>query len=258
MSARLRFLPSVLLLVVAAGCTGESESSETSPVAAVDVQGECGVVYDGEICTWGTMEESELTGFGFTVSMGVVEGAPLDEAPTFPPVSLVRIPFPDEVKSGAGMDHLGVNWEVMGHPPETFMTPHFDFHVYAPASEVVDAIDCSDTSKPEVLPAGYVMPDVTIPEMNMTMVGACVPAMGMHAMNEVDAQSTQPFAASMIVGYYGAEPIFFEPMVSHAHMMSRQAIDLVMPSVSGKESWPTSFTGVFDEAAGVYRFTFGM
>ncbi|MFO7589036.1 MAG: hypothetical protein R6X22_13390 [Gemmatimonadota bacterium] len=62
---------------------------------------------------------------------------------------------PAGARAALGMDHMGINWEPHGHPPSVFLTPHFDFHFYNIATDDVDAIDCSDASKPATLRAEY-------------------------------------------------------------------------------------------------------
>jgi len=54
-----------------------------------------------------------------------------------------------------------------------------------------------------------------------TLVGLCVPKMGMHAVTTADAERKEPFQASMIVGYSIGKPIFFEPMISKALLMKK-------------------------------------
>jgi hypothetical protein len=75
-------------------------------------------------------------------------------------------------------------WEAGGHPPGTFLTPHFDFHFYAIGSAERSAIDCVDLSKPAELPAGYAFSDIQLPPP--------IPA--------TELASTEQFHAWMVVG----------------------------------------------------------
>ena len=60
-----------------------------------------------------------------------------------------------------------------------------------------------------------------------TLIGVCIPNMGMHAIPESDAAATTPFSAAIIVGYYDGKPIFIEPMITKAKLLERQSFDLV-------------------------------
>ena len=124
-----------------------------------------------------------------------------------------------------GVDHLAVFWEAHGHPPGPFLTPHFDFHFYVISDSATDAIDCSNTTKPQAIPASYTLPDVDIPKLGM-LTGLCVPKMGMHALPEEFATGTTPFTGTMVFGYYAQRPIFYEPMLSRAMLQERRSIHL--------------------------------
>jgi hypothetical protein len=167
------------------------------------------------------------------------------------------LPLPKAVAAATGFDHVGVNWEPHGHPPALFMVPHFDFHFYTMDSAAVMAIDCDDVTKPSTVPAGYVLPDVEIPGMG-TLVGLCVPTMGMHAMLETEVADTAPFGASMIVGYDRQEPVFVEPMIAQTKLLDKQsfALDVPMVDAGAGVEWPKSFRAVYDDATQSYRFVF--
>jgi hypothetical protein len=193
--------------------------------------------------------------------MSTVESAPAEGELVMPPVTHARIALPQAVRDATGVDHLGVNWEVYGHPPTTFMTPHFDFHFYTWSGAAIEAIDCSDLSKPEQLPDGYILPDIGIPEMNMTLVGLCVPEMGMHGVLESEYNNTEFFDGSMIIGYYNQEVIFIEPMVAKHHLMKRQDFDLDMPRLAHLRqgtATPADFEARYDASQDAYHLVFTM
>lgn len=231
---------------------------QPEPTPDVRVDGACQTIFNGEICTYGLLNGENVVEYGATVSLATVENAPLNEDPVFPPVNLARIPFPDEVRSASGVDHLGINWEVQGHPPQTFQTPHFDFHFYMTDPAAVDGIDCSDTSKPNVIPAGYVLPDFPVPNTDVTMVGMCVPQMGMHAANAEEAAASELFDATMIVGYYSKQPIFVEPMITQDLLLSRADFKLTVPAVDADKPFPVGFEGSYDETLDSYTLKFRM
>jgi hypothetical protein len=90
-----------------------------------------------------------------------------------------------------------------------------------------------------------------------TMVGLCVPNMGMHAVTTADADRKDPFQASMIAGYNIGKPIFFEPMISKALLMKKEPFDLAMPTVAGRPgAQPTKFHADFDGQKQEYRLIF--
>jgi len=149
----------------------------------------------------------------------------------------------------------------MGHPPGTFMTPHFDFHLYTLSGEGIEAIDCSDLSKPEQAPDGYTLPDITIPDMG-TLVGLCVPEMGMHALDEKEMTASEMFGAAMIVGFYAKETIFIEPMIARKTLLDREDFSLAIPGgladLGNGTAWPSSFKAVYDEESSVWHLVFSM
>jgi hypothetical protein len=243
-----------------AGCSGAQEVPEQEAPER-QVMGPCQDVFGGQVCTWGTLTDGRATEFGATVAMATVENTPMEGEMVFPPVSEAIVPLPAEVAAATGFDHLGVNWELHGHPPALFMTPHFDFHFYTIGADRIDAIDCSDTRKPEALPAGYALPDIDIPGMG-TLVGLCVPHMGMHGMPSAELDKVEPFDASMIVGYYGGELIFLEPMIARATLAGAQSFEMAMPpappNAAATLQWPVRFDASYDADARVYRLVFSL
>jgi hypothetical protein len=193
---------------------------------------------------------------GATIPLSLVDAVPADAEMVWPPQELASLPMPTAARAALGVDHLGVNWEAHGHPPATFMTQHFDFHFYTIDQSTVRAIDCADPAKPAGLPASYALPDIEVPGMG-TLVGLCVPNMGMHAMHESELDDTGPFQASMLVGYYRGQPIFFEPMISRAQLLSREDFDLEMPAVpSAGARYPTRFHAEYVAGSDEYRLVF--
>ena len=249
-------IPSVLLpfaggIVVLALVAARGDGNRT-------ISGSCAPMFGAQVCTWGTANGNQITGFGATVPLAAIEQAPMEGEMVFPPVPTAVIPLPKEVAQATGFDHLGVNWELHGHPPALFLTPHFDFHFYTIGSDAVDAIDCSDTSKPARLPTAYSLPDIDVPGMG-TLVGLCVPHMGMHAMPTAELDDTVPFGASMLVGYYGKKVVFLEPMISRVKLEKAQTFPMAIPALSATHPgvrWPSRFEATYDAQARAYRLTF--
>jgi hypothetical protein len=218
----------------------------------------CAAALGSQVCTWVVLDGDAVTELGATIPMALIEAAPADAEMVWPPQALVTIPLPAEARAALGIDHMTVNWEAHGHPPRSFMAQHFDFHFYSISQDEVRSIDCSDETKPATLPSGYALPDIDVPGMG-TLVGLCVPNMGMHAMPDSDMAATDDFDASMMVGYYGGLPVFFEPMVSRALLLQKADFDLPMPGVQGLPAsvhYPNRFRADFDAASDAYRLVF--
>ena len=219
------------------------------------VEGDCRDVYGGDVCTWAEFSDEQLTAVGVTFPMRSAEDAPPELRMVWPPEPVAVLGLPAGVAEATGLTHFELNWEHRGHPPETFMEPHFDFHFYTIGKEELEAVYCTDASKPHELPDGYVLPDALDPEHGL-LTGLCVPAMGMHAMPTAQLESPDKFTATMLLGYYGGELIFVEPMISRAALLRGQSIALDVPAVDGVAEGillPTSFMAEYDEARAEYR-----
>lgn len=241
--------PSPLLVaVLVAACAGR-----TPEIA--ELRGECGTVYGAEICTWGEQAGGQVVGFGATIPVALVDNAPEDIHMQWPPVADAVLALPAEVQAATGFSHLTIFWEAHGHPPGPYLTPHFDFHFYRIAPAAMEAIDCTDPSKPAELPAGYVLPDVSEPGLG-DLIGICVPKMGMHSLPASEMEGEAVFAKTMVVGYWKAEPIFIEPMIAAATLRARQSFTVRPPAIPGATGYPTGFEATWDEASQSYRFAF--
>jgi hypothetical protein len=244
------FLLSLSLVLPLAALAAGSDAPTLS-TACTPVQG-------AEVCTWVALESGAPVELGATVPLAIIEAVPLDAPMVWPPAPLARVDLPAEARRLLGIDHLAINWEAHGHPPAAFMTGHFDFHFNTLTPAQVDAIECDDRSKPLHVPAGYTLPDIDVPGLG-TLVGLCVPKMGMHAMPEADGIRLDAFEASMIIGYYAGMPTFFEPMVSREALLSRRDFTLPMPRVHGVPTgvhYPTAFRAEYDERRAAYRLVF--
>ena len=218
----------------------------------------CVTALESEVCTWVVLDGEAVVELGATIPMTLIDAVPADAEMVWPPQPLVTVGLPDEVRTALGLDHMVINWEAHGHPPTSFMAQHFDFHFYSITQDEVRAIDCSDQSKPTTIPSGYALPDIDVPGMGV-LVGLCVPGMGMHAMPESDVTAIDPFEASMMLGYYGGEPVFFEPMVSRDFLLEESSFVLPMPVVEGLPAgvrYPTEFRAEYEAARGQYRLVF--
>jgi hypothetical protein len=232
-----------------------------APAAFDALHGECKAVFGSEVCSWGVRADTGITEFGVTMPVASVEQAPMDGPMVFPPVANAILALPAEVAATTGFKYVAVGWELHGHPPALFLTPHFDFHFYTTTPEAAAAMDCTNLVKPAAMPAGYALPDVDIPGMG-TLVGLCVPQMGMHAIAANEIEQREPFGASMIVGYYGGDLIFLEPMISKVKLMESATFEMPVPSVPpntpASVRWPKTFTAQYNADTRAYRLAFGM
>lgn len=251
MSSRHIAVPAALVLgvgLLAAAFTRDAPSTFSS----------CSNVLGSEVCTWVGMEGATPTELGATIPLALIENVPTDVEMVWPPQQLATITLPAEARDALGIDHLGINWEAHGHPPASFLTQHFDFHFYSITEAEVRTIDCADESKPAQLPARYTLPDIDVPGMGV-FVGLCVPNMGMHAMPADEVHETHPFEASMMLGYYGAEPIFFEPMISRDLLLRKADFSLPVPAIDGLPvgvRYPREFRAEYDAEDAQYRLIF--
>jgi hypothetical protein len=239
---------SVLTVLVAA--TGLVGCSDTRLV-----QGECRDVYGGNVCTWAEFAGEALTEVGVTFPVQTARDAPSELSMVWPPEPVAVLNFPEGVEEQTGFTHFELNWEHLGHQPETFMEPHFDFHFYTIPSDDLETVLCTDPTKPESLPAGYVLPDAVDLEHGV-LTGLCVPAMGMHAMPQAQLASPDRFTANMLIGYYGGEVIFVEPMISRTALLRGEPFSMEvprLPALGDGIQYPTRFRAEFDESDGTYR-----
>ncbi len=220
------------------------------------VQGECRSVNGADVCVWGETSGNALVAFGATVPVGSVENAPAEAPMVWPPASAAVIPLPEAVSSATGFKVLTLFWEPHGHPPGPYLVPHFDFHFNTISADEVSAIDCRDSTKPSRLPAAYELPDMSIPELG-TLLGLCVPTMGMHALPGAELHATTTFQKTMIVGYYRGRPIFVEPMITRATLLEQRTFSMDIPEVPDRPMsvrYPTTFRADYDSTAQTYRF----
>ena len=245
-----------VLAIVLAACAKKE-------VPVVDVKGECADLNSASVCTWAQMQGGAVVAAGATVPIAGIENAPPEPPMAWPPVASSVVNVPESARAGSGFNFLTIYWEAMGHPPGAYLTPHFDFHFYVISPEELAAIDCKDLSKPAALAAAYGLPDVPLPPPMAkaigvdTLVGLCVPKMGMHSVLNVELASTTTFDGTMVIGYYKGKPIFIEPMLSKAMLMEKKSFDLPIPTIPGLAgTYPRKFHADWDASSSSYKFVF--
>ena len=232
------------------------------------IQGETTSLYDGPVSTWARIDgDGNIREVGLTIGLATVENAPVGThgheagattAHTHSEPS-VQAAFPAVVKAATYFDHISLDFVPAGHPPDPYLLPHFDIHFYGISTPEQLAVDCSDATKPEarLLPAHYM---VVTTDGTPEGPADCVPEMGQHAADltspELDRVNPQRFTKTMILGYYGGDFVFFEPMITREYLLQRRSFELAVPAVfqPGRTTlYPTSFRGVYDRAADAYH-----
>ena len=254
MSQRCTALSATALAVLLFGCAKDE--------ALVDVKGACADAHKAQVCTYAKMKGATLVEAGFVIPMASIENAPVHAEMTWPPKADAVIAFPDAVTKQGGVHQLTFYWESDGHPPGAFLTPHFDFHFTTVSAAEMAAMDCKDLTKPAALPAAYGLPDVPLPPdmAKMTgvpsLIGLCVPQMGMHAILTSEIDRKDAFDGTMVIGYYKGKVVFIEPMIAKSMLMKMRSFDLPIPDMPGFTSaHPTRFHAEWDATGKSYRFT---
>lgn len=125
------------------------------------------------------------------------------------------LPLHQKAQALTPFDHLTVDWNPHGHPPEGINTvPHFDFHFYMMSVEERMAIPPGPST---TVPDGYMPDGWFIDPVN-------IPRMGAHWSNRSVAPGT--FQASMIYGSYAGKVTFIEPMITLQEITTDQGMNI--------------------------------
>jgi hypothetical protein len=187
----------------------------------------------------------------------VLSETALDGLPTqLPPMQSQEfvLPLPAGAPATA-FDHVGVNWQPTGHPPDrVYTTPHFDVHFYTITPRQRDAITPADPQfaaktarqpAPDERPAGY------------TLDVAAIPRMGVHSgAADAPAISGLPFTTTFVYGFWDGGMIFLEPMLTRAFLLTRPdtTMKIATPARYARPgAYPTAYAVRFDAAAREYR-----
>lgn len=151
-----------------------------------------------------------------------------------PHIQLLDLP----TQSGLPFQFVELNWNPSGHEPDGVYegVPHFDFHFYTISKEEREAIVPSDPKWAER--ASNVPGEDYVPPFNVALgpPGAepaqiAVPLMGLHWVDmrsqELQAllgnpEASRPFTATFIHGSWDGRFIFWEPMITRAHILAKK------------------------------------
>lgn len=156
---------------------------------------------------------------GVNISERVVQS--LREEP-----GLFTLDLPKQAE-GTLYEHITLDWNPQGHPPEgTYTLPHFDLHFYMISEEKRTAIpplapfDENGELQFDELPAPAYVPEDYVPDPGI------IPNMGVHWLDpEAGEHHGETFTHSFIYGSYDGEFIFHEPMFTVAYLNDLKQMD---------------------------------
>lgn len=204
----------------------------------------------GKVRSWIEVNDNkEPLRVGVEFTSGALENLPHHTAGGVHPYW--DIPFHPKVKELTPFDHLTVNWNPDGHPPDFFAAQHFDIHFYMMTEAERMAIPAwspaTDALFNNYPPAGYMPANYSAPP---GATGA-EPAMGKHWLPP--PPTFLPFNHVMILGTYNGSFNFIEPMVTLAYLKSGQSVskDYSQPQKFAKAGYyPTKYNIWKDERTG--------
>lgn len=150
----------------------------------------------------------KMLALGMRVSAAALVNLPADSTKMWE----YPIDLPAQAKN-SGFDHIQIDWNPIGHDPKPiYGLPHFDCHFY----KITKAVQAGITAGTDTMtiPARYLAPDYVSNKM-------IVPDMGVHWVDSKAPEFTgQKFTATYVYGFYKANLIFLEPMVTSAFLLS--------------------------------------
>jgi hypothetical protein len=186
----------------------------------------------------------------------------------------------DLPESVAPFRFVELNWNPAGHEPEGVYAgvPHFDFHFWTATKELRESIVPTDpayAAKADRLPAPEFIPEfnVALAPPGAPLSAIAVPMMGVHHVDVRSAElqgllgkpeAYQPFTSTFIHGSWNGELIFWEPMITRAHIVAKKTAtdpavrDEIIPVPAPKAyaqpgSYPAAYRITWDAAAREYR-----
>lgn len=261
------YLLSCLFLIILAGCEKEEMTTPDSSVLSSEdlhlrkttsekiktFYGPAQHVGDGVVRAFVEMDrDGNPVTIGVRISEKALENLPEGDAMGHGETYTLRIPNQAE---NLPFDHIDLNYNPDGHPaPGIYTIEHFDFHFYMISVEekmmIMDPVKALLKPDASVWPAGYT-PDPVF-----------VPMMGLHWSNLAGPEFEVPgsFEKTFIYGSYDAEFIFFEPMITVAHLESKVASTNPFPPLGEFEEpayYPTSYSIYYDAQRKEYVVSLG-
>lgn len=239
-------VPLLFLLLHSAAAQPQAGNAppNTDQIDSRTLLGEVVPFGDGTARSWVRLDEAgRPSNVGITLTEAALTGLPQDVTPGLIWMVEYVLALPKDVPT-LPFDHIGVNWNPRGHPPDAiYGAPHFDFHFYTISPEQRSRITargddlerCRRVPAVGRIPDGYVYAD-----------GAEEPGMGGHW---VDPRSHefhgQGFTSTFIYGAHDGEVIFYEPMITKAVLEQKPdvVVPISTPTVYAESGYyPTSYS----------------
>jgi hypothetical protein len=173
---------------------------------------------EGSIWSWTEHDVSgKLLRMGVTMTHGVLQGLPSS-------YEQVEAPLPTEVSTPPYVTAV-VFWDPLGHAPQVYSVPHFDFMFYFVTSEELGRISPGSDTVP--VPARFRPPDYH--------AALAEPSVGTHWGDTLAAEfHGKPFTATFVYGFQDGKMVFLEPMIASSFLGTE-------PSFSGAIEQPAAF-----------------
>jgi len=205
----------ILCMAAAAACGSDNE---TGPRMNGERDGTAVSIGNGTAYAYVVDDASGPSSIGVAFTRTALDGLPATDA-------MWTLPLPSNA-SVAPYDHVMVNWNAQGHPPEPYMVPHFDVHFYTIAPAAQAAIQAGADTVP--------VPAADVPTDYVSGVQS-VPDMGVHWIDTTAAElHGHPFDETFIYGFSRGSLVFVEPMVTRAFLLGQ-------PDASTAIKQPESF-----------------
>ncbi|MCC9137680.1 DUF5602 domain-containing protein [Pontibacter silvestris] len=234
------------------------KDDDTDPDAETTVYGESVPMESGTLHSWAKIDAAgNPTAVGFSFSHEVLHSLPGASHENADPNSAMtmyyyEVDLPSEIKDKTPFDHVAVDWNPMGHPPEIYSVPHFDGHFYMISSEQQMQIG-DEVSDPKVLnvpPSKYLPADYIDIQVN-------VPEMGKHWVDKFTAElNGGEFTQTLIYGSYDSKVIFYEPMFTLDYLQSnpKDTFSIKQPAEFERKGlyYPTKYIFNYNAETGEY------
>ena len=194
-----------------------------SKLACNTFYGPCVKMGKGHIRSWINIAKcnNKPVAIGIEFLKGSLENLPTD--PMNFPANTFILMLHHKAKETTPFDHITINWEPTGHEPNgIYNVPHFDMHFYKISVAAQMAITGIPGAPPPpgYLPASYVIPAATVPQMGSHWLDPSSPEL---------PPTFAPFTHTFIYGSDNAKVIFLEPMITRAFLLGGTTVIKAIP-----------------------------
>jgi hypothetical protein len=184
----------------------------------------------GSVWSWTEFDtDGKLVRLGVTMTNGALVDLPssYDE---------VEVPLPGTEMPTPPYNTVVVGWDPLGHAPDVYSVPHFDFMFYFITSEELGRISPGSDTIP--VAARFRPPDY--------FAALAEPTVGTH-WGDTLAQEFhgKPFSATFVYGFQDGKMIFLEPMIASSFLGTEPAFSgaVKQPAAFEREGYyPTHYT----------------